>query len=98
MNDPQLAPCLDPRPESDAVFLQGLLEGMARIEQRAYRLLEKLGAPYPRIVHSTGGGARNEAWRRIREHMLGVPVIIADHEDAAYGTALLARQSAGSDG
>lgn len=98
VNDPQLAPRLDPRPESDAVFLQGLLEGMARIEQRAYRLLEKLGAPYPRIVHSTGGGARNEAWRRIREHMLGVPVVIAEHEDAAYGTALLARQSAGSDG
>lgn len=97
VSDPQLAPHLDPRPESDAVFLQGLLEGITRIEQRAYQLLEKLGAPYPHIVYTTGGGAHNNAWRQIRERMLGIPVVVADHEDAAYGTALLARQGAGSD-
>lgn len=90
VNDPHWPPRLEPRPDDDAVFLQGMLEGMAQIERRAYRLLEELGAPYPRVVYSTGGGARNEAWRRIRERLLGVPVIVAEHEDAAYGAALLA--------
>ena len=35
--DPLKAPCLQPRPPDDAVFLQGLLEGMADIEATAYR-------------------------------------------------------------
>ena len=30
--DPVQQPCLQPRPEDDAVFLQGMLEGMANIE------------------------------------------------------------------
>ena len=30
--------------ESDAVFLQGLLEGVARIEAESYQLLQQLGA------------------------------------------------------
>lgn len=30
--DPMKQPCLEPRPEDDAVFLQGMLEGMADIE------------------------------------------------------------------
>jgi sugar (pentulose or hexulose) kinase len=88
--DPYLAPRLQPRPAGDRVFLQGLLEGMAAIEVRGYRLLEELGAPPVRRVVSIGGGARNEAWRIIRENFLGVPVGIAQHQEAAYGAALLA--------
>ena len=37
-----------------------------------------------------GGGARNPAWTRIRAARLGVPVLVADQTEAAYGTALLA--------
>jgi sugar (pentulose or hexulose) kinase len=88
--DPYLAPRLQPRPAEDRVFLQGLLEGMAAIEVQGYRLLEKLGAPSVRRVVSIGGGARNEAWRIIRENFLRVPVGIAQHQEAAYGAALLA--------
>jgi sugar (pentulose or hexulose) kinase len=92
--NPQLPPRLEPRPEDDAVFFQGILEGIAAIERRGYRLLEELGAPYPVRVHSVGGGAVNSAWRSIRETLLGVPVIAAEHQSAAYGAALLARRGA----
>jgi sugar (pentulose or hexulose) kinase len=91
-NNPGLQPRLTPRPADDGVFFQGLLEGIAAIERRGYRLLEQLGAPYPQRVQTVGGGAVNAAWCRIRETLLGVPVIAARHQEAAYGAALLARQ------
>jgi sugar (pentulose or hexulose) kinase len=92
--NPQLPPRLAPRPADDAVFFQGILEGIAAIERRGYRLLEELGAPYPLRVYSVGGGAGNAAWRVIRETLLGVPVEVAEHQDAACGAALLARRGA----
>jgi len=98
--DPTLAPRLAPRPANDVVFFQAILEGIARIEARAYRLLAELGAPYPATVRSTGGGARNAAWTRIRERELATPqespaMITAHNTEAAYGAALLARQGTG---
>jgi sugar (pentulose or hexulose) kinase len=95
--NPGLAPRLEPRPADDAVFFQGLLEGMAAIERRGYRLLEALGAPYPQRVYSVGGGAANAAWREIRQRLLGIPVVVAEHQGAAYGAALLARRGAEGD-
>lgn len=93
VSDPQLVPRMTPRPSGDAIFLQGLLEGIGAIEQRGYSLLQTLGAPYPSEVISSGGGADNAAWRQLRERLLGVPVTLARHQDTAYGTALLARNS-----
>lgn len=90
VNDPQLPPRLTPRPPDDAVFFQGLLEGLANIEHAAYRQLEVLGAPYPNKILTVGGGCRNQPWRRLREQRLGVPVFIAEHQDACYGAARLA--------
>lgn len=90
LNDPHLAPRLTPRPSDDAVFFQGLLEGLANIELAAYRRLEMLGSPYPNKVLTVGGGCRNQAWRHLREQRLGVPVLIAEHQDACYGAAQLA--------
>lgn len=90
INDPRLAPRLDPRPPDDAVFLQGLLEGIARIEAQGYALLRKLGAPRLTAVFTTGGGARNEAWNRIRARTLNVPLPPVRSEQAAYGAARLA--------
>lgn len=92
-NDPELRPHLAPRPDDDAVFFQGMLEGIARIEQRGYQLLHQLGAPYPTSVRSVGGGAVNQAWTRIRADMLGVPMLAAAQTQAAYGAALLARRA-----
>jgi sugar (pentulose or hexulose) kinase len=91
VNDPALAPRLTPRPADDADFLHGLLESLARIETRGYRLLAELGASPLRRVDSAGGGARNPAWIQIRHRLLGVPVAPAAHTQAAYGAALLAR-------
>ena len=93
-NEPNLAPRLTPRPDDDALFLQGLLEGLAAIEWAGYRLLARLGAPYPSRVRTAGGGAGNLAWTAIRSRLLGVPVVRARHSEAAYGAALLARQGA----
>jgi sugar (pentulose or hexulose) kinase len=90
ISDPNLPPRLTPRPADDALFLQGMLEGMARIEREAYRLLQSFGAPWPTRVLSVGGGARNEAWASLRAATLGVSVVRAVHEEAAYGSALLA--------
>jgi len=92
INAPDLQPRLTPRPSDDSQFLHGLLEGIARIEQQGYRQLVELGAPRPRRVISIGGGARNPTWTRMRERLLGLPVVKAEHQDAAYGAALLALQ------
>lgn len=91
VNDPAFPPRLAPRPEDDAQFLHGLLEGIAAIEAQGYRLLESLGATPLHSVLSAGGGAQNTAWTAIRKKMLGVPVATTQHADAAYGSALLAK-------
>jgi len=93
--DPQLAPRVTPRPDDDARFLQGLLEGVAGVEALGYRLLAELGGPALRRVISVGGGARNPAWTRIRAARLGVEVTAAVTDEAAYGTARLARLAVG---
>lgn len=92
LNDPALAPRLAPRPENDAEFLKGLLEGIARIEATAYARLEELGAPAVQRIYTLGGGAHNPAWTRMRTRLLGVPILEARHEQAAVGSALLARR------
>lgn len=90
VNDPNMPPRLSPRPADDVQFFQGLLEGIAAIEQQAYTLLQQLGAPAIKQVYSVGGGSINEAWTQIRQRKLGVEVLTAQGE-AALGVALLAR-------
>ena len=93
VNDPQLEPRLSPRPRDDVRFLHGLLESIARIERRGYRLLGSMGAGWPRRVLTVGGGARNPAWTQIRARLLRTEVTAATQSEAAYGAALLARNS-----
>lgn len=93
--DPTFAPRLRPRPQSDAAFLAGLLESMARIETQGYARLAELGATPVAQVVSAGGGAHNPTWQAIRARVLGIPVSTAQHSEAAYGAARLAKQ--GSD-
>lgn len=89
-NDPALAPLLSPRPSDPTTFLHGLFEGIARIEAEGYARLAELGAPRPKRILGIGGGAANPTWTRLRARILGVDVVAADHQDAAYGAALLA--------
>ncbi|KAE9447330.1 hypothetical protein C3L33_20788, partial [Rhododendron williamsianum] len=88
--DPKMEPRLHPRPESDVEYLHGILESIARIEAKAYNLLEDLGATKVEEVFTAGGGAKNEKWIKIRERVLGLPVSRALQTEAAYGAALLA--------
>jgi D-ribulokinase len=90
VNHPDLPPRLTPRPDDPVIFLQGLLEAMARIEAQGYALLQQLGATPLTQVKTAGGGAQNPAWTALRQQQLGVPVAPADQTEAAYGTALLA--------
>ena len=90
--DPKLEPRVSPRPADDATFFQGLLEGIAAIEARAYATLAALGAPALSSVRTVGKGAGNPAWTAIRARCLGVPLLEPASQEAAYGAALLARQ------
>ena len=92
VSNSQKQPCLTPRPQDDVTFFQAMLEGMARIEHQGYQLLTELGAPYPVSVRSAGGGSQNPAWTKMREKLLGVPMLNAQQQEAAYGSALLARK------
>jgi D-ribulokinase len=92
-NDSRLPPQMEPRPDDPVTFLHGLLESIARIEAKGYRLLQSLGANILTRVYSAGGGAKNRAWQTIRMRQLGVPVLRSPHTEAAYGTAILALKS-----
>jgi D-ribulokinase len=88
--DPALQPRMAPRPDDDALFLAGLLEGIARIEAEGYRRLPALGATAPLTLRTVGGGARNPAFSGIRARILGLPMAEAASEEAAAGVARLA--------
>ncbi|KAJ4716595.1 Xylulose kinase, partial [Melia azedarach] len=88
--DPKMVPRLHPRPQSDVEYLHGLLESIARIEAKGYKLLKDMGATQVEEVFTAGGGAKNEKWTRIRDRVLGLPVKRAIQTEAAYGAALLA--------
>ncbi|GLI67893.1 hypothetical protein VaNZ11_012217 [Volvox africanus] len=92
--DPDLQPRMVPRPDDDAEFLQGLLEGISQIEAAAYSRLAAMGASPLKEVVTAGGGAVNPKWTAIRHRLLGVPVRAAEQGEACYGAALLARQGA----
>jgi sugar (pentulose or hexulose) kinase len=93
-NNPKLEPRLSPHPADDALFLHGLLQGLSRIEADGYARLIELGATPLTSVTTCGGGAENKAWQQIRSRLLRVPVTTAQHTDAAYGAALLAKRAA----
>ncbi|MGK7943695.1 MAG: FGGY-family carbohydrate kinase, partial [Microcystaceae cyanobacterium] len=86
-------PKLEPKPQDPVLFLQGLLESMAKIEALGYQKLEELGATPLTHVYTAGGGAKNKVWQQIRQRYLPVSVTISSQTEAAYGSALLAQQS-----
>jgi sugar (pentulose or hexulose) kinase len=90
VSDPGFLPRMQPLPADRVTYLQGIFEGIARIEKQGYDLLEKLGADPVISIRSAGGGAMNPVFTRIRERILKRPLMKADNIDAAYGSALLA--------
>jgi hypothetical protein len=91
-NNPDMEEQLEPRPESDILFLQGLLEGVTSVEKLGYDCLAELGCPLVKSIRTVGGGAKNAAWRTIRARMLGIPLIDPVDDEAAVGAAKLARR------
>jgi len=95
INDSTMQPRLEPRPESDALFLQGMLEGIAAIEKLAYTRLTELGGSPLRSVRTVGGGAANNAWTELRKVQLpNIPFNKSQSEHAATGAAVLAKRGA----
>ncbi len=90
INDPELAPRLEPRPKDETTFFQAILEGIAEVEALAYRKLAELGAPALRSVRTVGGGAVNLGWTKIRERKLPAPLKHVELQDACVGVARLA--------
>ncbi|HID81848.1 MAG TPA: carbohydrate kinase, partial [Thiotrichales bacterium] len=90
-NDPNMKAKINPVADR-LKFFQGLLESIARIEKMGYEKLSELGCKYPERIFTTGGGAKNSAWREIRSSVLQRPVLIPEQTDAAFGSALLARR------
>ena len=90
VNDPELKPRLDPRPEDDSVFLHGLLEGIARIEARCYETIATAGGGRPTRIFTAGGGAQNAVWTAIRARHLGLTPEAAAQTEAAIGVARVA--------
>lgn len=84
--------CLTPRPESDTEFLQAILEALTAIEKKGFEVLVTKGAPEAKKIFTVGGGSKNEKWMLYRAKQLDSQVIIPEHTEACYGTALLARQ------
>ena len=90
VNDPELEPKMEPLPGDSVIFFQGLLEGIAEIEARGYKVLADLGGPTCKEVRTTGGGSHNEPWTRIRAAALGVTIRKPRSDQAAFGAALIA--------
>jgi sugar (pentulose or hexulose) kinase len=93
VDDPQLEPVLEPRPVSDALYLQALLEGLSTLECQGWQRLEELGAPAVQRVLSVGGGANNPQWRALRQKLLNKPVLNRSKASPAAAMARLARQT-----
>lgn len=89
VNDPNLKPILTPRPISDALYLQALLEGLAEIELKGWEKLIDLGISSPKKIITIGAGAKNMQWSKIRERIIGIPIRKCT-KPPAIGAALIA--------
>ena len=72
---------------SDALFLQGLLEGIAAIEAQGWQQLAACDALWLQRVITIGAGARNPVWRPIRQATIGRPVLNHPSVPLACGAA-----------
>jgi sugar (pentulose or hexulose) kinase len=98
VSDPVMKPRMMPRPDSDAVFLKAIFEGIAGVEALAYDRLVSLGSPALRSIRTVGGGAKNAVWTAIRNRKMPVSFLPVASEEAAAGTARLALIGAKSAG
>ena len=91
-NNPDRQACLTPRPDEDATFLQAILESLTAIEKKGFETLLNKGGHKPERIFTVGGGSKNTKWMQYRTKQLNSEIIIPEHIEACYGTALLAKQ------
>ena len=77
-----------PADEVDAYA--ALLQGVAFVERLCFDYLDLLGAPTGGELSLTGGGTRSRYWCQLRADVLGRPVRLPEHAEAALGMAVLA--------
>lgn len=73
-----------------------LLQGIAYVERIGVAALAQLGAPVTEPLALTGGAARSRYWCQLRADVLGRPVELPRHPEAAVGMAVLAASAGGS--
>ncbi len=79
-----------------AHFTRAILESVAFMLRENLECLRALGAPV-RELRSLGGGARSEAWLRIKADVCNMPVhVMQCRESAALGAAMLAMTATGA--
>ena len=91
INNVKLEPKITPKPNDRNIFFQAILEGITFVEKNCYEKLSDLGGIYPEIIYSVGGGAHNNNWNILRGKILNSKIINSPNNEAAYGTALLAK-------
>ncbi len=92
IDDPYLKPKLEPRPVSDSLYLHAIFEGLAKIEARGWLKFKELGADLPKQIITVGGGAKNIAWKKIREREIGIPIKICNRTPAAGVASIALRE------
>ncbi|GIH15788.1 FGGY-family carbohydrate kinase [Rugosimonospora africana] len=65
------------------------LQGVAFIERLGFDYLSHLGMPVDTVT-LTGGGSASRYWCQVQADVLGRPVSVTRHADAAFGMAVLA--------
>ncbi|MFL2812979.1 MAG: FGGY-family carbohydrate kinase [Paracoccaceae bacterium] len=87
VNNPKLKPYLRPLPKNETLFLQGLFEGIAKIEKKSYEAIYQLGGSFPDHIITVGGGAKNLIWQKIRKRIIRTKISSGKNIEAAVGAA-----------
>ncbi|HWD07715.1 MAG TPA: FGGY-family carbohydrate kinase, partial [Actinomycetota bacterium] len=77
-------------PADEVERYRALLEGVAFVERLGYARLAALGAGWPALIASSGGGSASREWNRIRAATLGVPLVEVPGASTARGACILA--------
>lgn len=89
ISDPNFQPKITPRPKSNLVFLQALIEGLTEIERLGFEKLIDLGSAKVNQIFTTGGGQKNSAWMSLRKQNLRSPLATSKETDASFGVTQL---------
>lgn len=92
-NNPDKKSKLTPKPDSDEIFLQAILEAFTKIEIECYSLLKAKGAPAIKQLFTVGGGIKNKKWMQYREQEIKAKHSHSRHTMPCFGTALLAHKA-----